>query len=152
MFFGGSQTRVDEKGRLKIPADFKRELEEGQKFFITSLDGSRALLYPLQEWMRKLQSLMKMPPSHPARTKFLQVTARWGATVEMDAQGRVLLPDPLRAVAKLMSAEVTVIFTPTEVSESETRGILEVINREQFERETSALTAADFDAMTAYGV
>ena len=46
MFRGNHPTRVDEKSRLKIPAEFKRVIDEkyGQKFYITSLDGSIAQL------------------------------------------------------------------------------------------------------------
>src|SRR5216683_2786275 len=44
MFRGNHPTRVDEKGRLKIPAEFKRVIDEkyGQQFYITSLDGKVA--------------------------------------------------------------------------------------------------------------
>ena len=44
MFRGNHPTRVDEKGRLKIPADFKRRVDEryGTQFYITSMDGERA--------------------------------------------------------------------------------------------------------------
>ena len=48
MFRGNAPTRVDEKGRLKVPAEFKRVVEEkyGRKFYITSLDGRVAHVYP----------------------------------------------------------------------------------------------------------
>ncbi|HEV8524172.1 MAG TPA: division/cell wall cluster transcriptional repressor MraZ, partial [Terriglobales bacterium] len=42
MFRGNHPTRVDEKGRLKVPAEFKRVIDEkyaGNEFYITSLDG-----------------------------------------------------------------------------------------------------------------
>ncbi|PYX46476.1 MAG: division/cell wall cluster transcriptional repressor MraZ, partial [Acidobacteria bacterium] len=41
MFRGNHPTRVDEKGRLKVPAEFKRVIDEkyGTQFYITSLDG-----------------------------------------------------------------------------------------------------------------
>ncbi len=48
MFRGNHPTRVDEKGRLKVPAEFKRVIDEkyAQKFYITSLDGNVAQVYP----------------------------------------------------------------------------------------------------------
>ena len=41
MFRGNHPTRVDEKGRLKLPAEFKRRVDElyGPQFYITSKDG-----------------------------------------------------------------------------------------------------------------
>ena len=61
MFRGNHPTRVDEKGRLKVPAEFKRVIDEkyGQQFYITSFDGKVAQVYPFEEWERieqKLQS------------------------------------------------------------------------------------------------
>jgi MraZ protein len=52
MFRGNHPTRVDEKGRLKLPAEFKRLVDEryGTQFYITSKDGRRAEIYPLSEW------------------------------------------------------------------------------------------------------
>ena len=52
MFRGNHPTRVDEKGRLKLPAEFKRRVDElyGPMFYITSMDGKRAQVYPMKEW------------------------------------------------------------------------------------------------------
>ncbi len=49
MFRGNHPTRVDEKGRLKVPAEFKRVIDEkySLQFYITSLDGKVAQVYPL---------------------------------------------------------------------------------------------------------
>ena len=52
MFRGNCPTRLDEKGRLKVPADFKHEIDRTYdgRFYITSFDGKIAKLYLLQEW------------------------------------------------------------------------------------------------------
>jgi len=59
MFRGNHPTRVDEKGRLKVPAEFKRVIDEkyGTQFYITSLDGRVAQVYPFEEWERIEQKL-----------------------------------------------------------------------------------------------
>src|SRR6267378_3417093 len=59
MFRGNHPTRVDEKGRLKIPAEFKRVIDEkyAQKFYITSQDGNIAQVYHFEEWERIEQKL-----------------------------------------------------------------------------------------------
>ena len=106
MFRGNHPARVDEKGRLKLPADFKSELEgagEGkQVFYITSKDGKRAEIWPLKAWEEVEANLKKIPNMNPAKQKFLDVTSYYGQMVEMDAQGRLLIPQKLRDTAKVM--------------------------------------------------
>ena len=109
MFRGGQPTRVDEKGRLKIPANFKHEIDEkyGAQFYITSLNGRVAKIYPLEVWEEIEAKLEKKPDLDPAKRLFLERTNYYGQEVEMDAQGRVLLPGLLRDSADL-KAEVIV--------------------------------------------
>ncbi len=69
MFRGNHPTRVDEKGRLKLPADFKRRVDElyGPQFYITSKDGKRAEIYPLKEWEAIEAKLAGIPSMNPAK-------------------------------------------------------------------------------------
>jgi MraZ protein len=103
MFRGNHPTRVDEKGRLKIPAEFKRVIDEkyGQKYYITSLDGAIAQVYPFEEWEQIEQKLAGLSTYNPTKIKFLRTTGYWGQEVEMDNQGRLLLPQLLRDAAQL---------------------------------------------------
>ena len=103
MFRGNHPTRVDEKGRLKIPAEFKRVIDEkyGQQFYITSLDGKVAQVYPFEEWERIEQKLAALPTFDQTKKKFLGTTGYWGQQVEVDGQGRLLLPQLLREAAQL---------------------------------------------------
>ena len=103
MFRGNHPTRIDEKGRLKVPADFKRVLDEkyGQRFYITSRDGKIAELYPIEEWERMESKLASLPSTNPAVKKFLNTTNYWGQEVEIDGQGRLLMPGLLREAASL---------------------------------------------------
>ena len=54
MFRGNQPTRIDEKGRLKVPADFRSQLVpdgEGKVwFYVTSKDGERAEMWPIAAW------------------------------------------------------------------------------------------------------
>ena len=101
MFRGNHPTRVDEKGRLKIPAEFKRVIDEkyGTQFYITSLDGKVAQLYPFEEWERIEQKLAGLSTFNPTKKKFLSKVNYWGQAVEMDGQGRLLIPQLLREAA-----------------------------------------------------
>jgi MraZ protein len=127
MFRGNHQTRVDEKFRLKLPAEFKRRVDEmyGPMFYITSVDGKRAQLYPMKEWEAIEAKIVQLEATDPEREDFLNVTSYYGQTVEMDSQGRVLLPQVIRQQAQL-TGEVNVLGMQT---------ILEVINLGMFEAE-----------------
>jgi MraZ protein len=110
MFRGNHPTRVDEKGRLKVPAEFKRVIDEkyGAQFYITSLDGRVAQVYPFEEWERIEQKLASLSTFNPTKKKFLSRTGYWGQQVEMDGQGRLLMPQLLRDAAQI-KGEVAVI-------------------------------------------
>jgi MraZ protein len=103
MFRGNHPTRVDEKGRLKVPAEFKRVIDEkyGTQFYITSLDGDVAQVYPFEEWERIEQKLAALSTFNPTKKKFLSKTNYWGQVVEMDGQGRLLIPQLLRDAARI---------------------------------------------------
>ena len=110
MFRGNHPTRVDEKGRLKVPSEFKRVIDEkyGSQFYITSLDGKVAQVYPFEEWQRIEEKLAKLSNFNPTKKKFLNRTNYYGQLVEIDGQGRVLIPALLRESAKIQG-EVAVI-------------------------------------------
>ena len=110
MFRGNHPTRVDEKGRLKVPAEFKRVIDEkyGQQFYITSLDGKVAQVYPFEEWERIEQKLAGLSTFNPTKKKFLDRVNYYGQVVEMDGQGRVLIPQLLRQTAQI-KGEVAVM-------------------------------------------
>jgi MraZ protein len=127
MFRGNHPTRIDEKGRLKIPAEFKRVIDEkyGTQFYITSLDGKVAQVYPFEEWERIEQKLAALSNFNPTKKKFLDRTNYYGQQVEMDGQGRLLLPQLLRESGQI-KGEVAVLGNLT---------YLVVRNLELFKRE-----------------
>ena len=110
MFRGNHPTRVDEKGRLKVPAEFKRVIDEkyGAQFYITSLDGKVAQVYPFEEWERIEQKLAGLSTFNPTKKKFLDRVNYYGQMVEMDGQGRLLIPQLVRDSAQI-KGEVAVL-------------------------------------------
>ncbi|HET9838823.1 MAG TPA: division/cell wall cluster transcriptional repressor MraZ [Candidatus Angelobacter sp.] len=110
MFRGNHPTRVDEKGRLKVPAEFKRTIDEkyGTQFYITSLDGKVAQVYPFEEWQRIEEKLARLSNFNPTKKKFLNRTNYYGQQVEIDGQGRLLIPALLRDAASI-KGEVAVV-------------------------------------------
>ena len=127
MFRGNHQTRVDEKFRLKLPAEFKRMVDEqyGPAFYITSQDGKRAQLWPMKVWEEYEAKIVQLEETDPDREDFLNVTSYYGQTVEMDSQGRLLMPPVIRQEAKL-TGDVNVLGM---------QKILEVTNLEMFKVE-----------------
>jgi MraZ protein len=98
---GNYPAKVDEKGRLKIPASFLEELEEfGNQFYITSPTGETVRIYPMTVWNEIEEKLAKLPSTNKFKRKFLMRTSYYGQVVELDAQGRVLMPALLREKAQ----------------------------------------------------
>jgi transcriptional regulator MraZ len=140
MFRGNHPTRVDEKGRLKVPAEFKRVIDEkyAQRFYITSLDGRVAQIYPFEEWERLEQKLAQLSTFNPTKKKFLNRVNYYGQVVEMDGQGRLLIPQLLRESAQVRG-EVAVLGNLT---------YLEVRNLEAFGKEIKEQAFTDEDIKT----
>lgn len=102
MLRGNYPATVDEKGRVKIPADFLAELRRmGSKFYVTSTAGDRALVYPMKVWEAIERKLAKLSTHNRAKQKFLARTNYFGQVVEVDGQGRVLIPPVLRESAEM---------------------------------------------------
>ena len=146
MFRGNHPTRVDEKGRLKVPAEFKRTIDEkyGQQFYITSRDGSIAEIYPFEEWKKIEEKLATVSNFNPAKKKFLERVNYYGQMVEMDSQGRVLIPQILRESAEV-KGDVLVFGNLT---------FLEVRNAEAFRKhlEATPLTEEDEKTLADLGI
>jgi MraZ protein len=147
MFRGNHPARVDEKGRLKVPAEFKRVVDEkysGAQYYITSLDGKRAQIYPFEEWQRIEDKLARLSTFNPTKKKFLDRTNYYGQVVEMDNQARLLVPSLLREAAQL-TGEVAVVGMLT---------YLEVRNLEAYRKEIeeNAFTAEDEATLDGLGI
>ena len=110
MFRGNSPARIDDKGRLKLPAGYRAAVEEkyGRELFLTSLTGEYVRVYPMPVWLEIEQKLGAMPSTHPSRLRFLDRVNYFGDRGELDAQGRVLVPYRLRESAS-MSGDVDVL-------------------------------------------
>ena len=110
-----------------MPTAFRRYIEDkyGAEFYVTSLSGDCARIYPLPEWETIEQRLALLPSMDPARRKFLDRTNYYGQEAAMDAQGRVLIHPLLRKSAGVVG-DVAVLGYLT---------YLEVWELERFERQ-----------------
>ena len=142
---GNCPAKVDEKGRLKIPAVFLEALKEyGNQFYITSPTGESARIYPMKVWMGIEDKLAGLSSQNRAKRKFLMRTSYYGQTVELDAQGRVLLPAVLRESAQ----------TKGEVDVFGNLDYLEVMNHTRVldELKNSPYTDEDYKALEDLGI
>jgi MraZ protein len=101
VFKGTYRHRIDSKGRLPVPAAFRRALAEASPVVVvTPLDQCLAV-YPPSEWSRLEDQLRALPAfSRPAKAITRLLTSR-AVDCELDVQGRILLPAPLRGAAGL---------------------------------------------------
>jgi transcriptional regulator MraZ len=100
--------RLDEKGRLKLPAAFQQyfaALREKQ-FFVTSLDRRIAQIYPMETWRRNENffETFRDDPKTARRVAFN--AADLGAEADMDSQGRITIPPELRRELGMENAPV----------------------------------------------
>ena len=101
---GSSTTRIDDKGRLKVPTVFRGGMQDqhGPDVFVTSLTGDSVRIYPMPVWIEVERKLTLMPANHPARLKFLDRVNYFGQAGELDGQGRVVIPAHLRDRAAIV--------------------------------------------------
>ncbi len=146
MFRGSAPAKIDTKGRLKVPTDFRRVLDEryGPEVFITSVMGRSAMLYPLEAWERVEQKLAEVPSSDRSKQRFLERVNYFGAQLRLDAQGRVVVPQILRERAGIAG----------DVVVSGRIEHLEIWNRELFDQKLleEPFTEEDFKALAERGI
>jgi len=109
---GTLPARVDEKGRLKLPAAVAQFLEARgeRKVFITTLNIATALIYPLSAW-RETEKLLQEPGEDAdERADVAFVANHYGEDAEIDAQGRVLVPTTLRRELGLERDDVHLLW------------------------------------------
>lgn len=91
MFKGTYRHRIDPKGRLPIPAAFRRGLGGEGSVVVTQLDQCLAV-YPPSEWARLESQLAALPPFSKPVKALTRLLASRAADCEIDVQGRILLP------------------------------------------------------------
>jgi transcriptional regulator MraZ len=118
VFKGTYRHRIDPKGRLPVPASFRRALSR-QELVATPLDQCVAC-YPREEWARLESQLAALPAFSKPVKALTRLLASRAVDCELDVQGRILLPAALRAAASLAHEVVVVgVLNRFEVWEPE---------------------------------
>ena len=146
MLRGNAPTRIDDKGRLKVPTTFRSLLETkyGRELFLTSLTGEYVRIYPMPVWLEIEKKLGEMPSTQPSKLRFFDRVNYFGQVAELDVQGRVLIPVRLRDTAT-MTGEVDVLGQ---------YNYLDVWNHDRFlaKLQREAYTDDDARALSEFGI
>ena len=105
---GFHAARVDEKGRLKLPAAIAQYLGAvgDEKVFVTTLNASTARIYPISVWRETEAKLEEPGEDADVREDVAFIAYHFGADSDVDQQGRVLVPTELRRALKLENEQV----------------------------------------------
>lgn len=107
MFTGAHRVRVDEKGRLAIPAGFRKQLPEGS-FLSVGLDRVLAI-YPPEVWDALAQQL-RSPLQGPDQRALARTLYSLSNSFEPDGQGRITLSPESRRAAGIEASSTAVVI------------------------------------------
>lgn len=112
MFLGTHEPKLDDKGRLVLPAKFRDDLAEG--LVITKGQERCLFAFPMEEFQRVTQALAQAPVTHRAVRDYSRVFFASASHELLDKQGRVTIPPGLRSYAGL-SRDCVVIGANTRI-------------------------------------
>jgi MraZ protein len=104
VFIGEYKHNLDDKGRLAIPTKFRADLSKGA-VVTRGLDTS-LFLFPKEEWDKLAEKLASLPLGQSNSRAFARLMLAGAMDVEVDKQGRVMLPEYLRTYAGLHKSVV----------------------------------------------
>ena len=104
MFVGEYRHSIDEKGRLAVPAKFRNELVKGA-VVTRGLDAS-LFVFPLEEWDKLAEKIASLPLGQANSRAFARLMLAGAMDVELDKQGRIIIPEYLRKYASIKKAAV----------------------------------------------
>ena len=97
MFMGEYNHSLDAKGRLIIPVKFRESL--GEKFVVTRSLDACLCIYDMEAWETFAKKLTELPYNAKEQRELVRFFLSGAAEVELDKQGRILVPNNLRAAA-----------------------------------------------------
>lgn len=142
MFMGEFQHQLDAKGRMIVPAKFRKELTE--HFVITRGLDKCLFGYTLTEWAAIEEKLKALPLTRRDARKFMRMFFSGAVEVEMDKQGRINIPKHLMEYAGL-SKEATVIGVSSRIEIWDRKLWSDFYEETEEEFETIAEELIDFD-------
>lgn len=119
MFIGEYKLSMDSKGRIAVPVKFRANLVSGA-VLTRGLDNS-LFLYPKKEWEAIASKLAGLPLAQSNSRAFARLMLAGAWDVEIDKQGRMIIPDYLREFGKLIKKIVAAgLYNRIEIWDEET--------------------------------
>jgi MraZ protein len=135
---GMSPARLDERGRMKLPVPLKEYLDKfrEKRLYVTSLDRTTGRLYPLLIW-RETEKFLDGLTEDPDLAERLTFNASdLGEEVELDSQGRIVIPSALRKELGIEDQTVRLrVF----------RGYIEILSERMYQERLAASTGSAVD-------
>ncbi|MBS1858165.1 MAG: hypothetical protein JST11_22530 [Acidobacteria bacterium] len=138
---GMSPARLDERGRMKLPVLMKEYVEKfpDKKLWVTSLDRAIGRIYPLFIWRQTEKFLDGLTEDPDLAERLAFNAADLGEEVELDAQGRIVIPAALRKALGIEDQTVRLrVF----------RGYIEILSERMYEERLSASSVSAKDDVT----
>ena len=103
MFRGLNKISLDAKGRFSIPVRYKDSLSNlSSNLLICTIDQDHCLLlYPLKFWKSIEKKIMALPTLNSTSRRLQRLMVGHASEIEIDSNGRILIPKELREFAKL---------------------------------------------------
>jgi MraZ protein len=118
MLIGEHRHTIDSKNRLSLPAKFRKEI--GKKVVVTYGLDNCLFVYPLKEWEKAATSLAALSLGQAQTRDFNRFMLGGAVETDVDAMGRILLPDFQREFAGLSTKVVVAgIHTRLEIWDEE---------------------------------
>jgi len=103
MFRGLNKICLDTKGRITFPVRYKESFSLlSSNLLICTIDQDHCLLlYPFKYWEQIEKQIIELPTLNPTSRRLQRLMVGHAAELEMDSNGRILIPKELRTFAKL---------------------------------------------------
>lgn len=130
MFLGEYEYTLDQKGRVAIPAKFRGGFKPG---LVLARGFEKCIrVFPLDEWTKTAEKLIALPIMEANSRRLNRSLFSSAFSLELDGQGRVLLPQPLRDYAEIRESVVIAgIYS-----------VLEIWSRENWEMEKGLMAGS----------
>lgn len=143
MMIGEYSHSIDDKGRMAIPVKFRRELSKGA--VVTRGLDNCLFIYTKSEWAKVAEKYANLPIAQANSRAFSRLMLAGAMDVELDAQGRMMLPEYLRKFAQVKKNVVIAgLYSRLEIWDEE------VWNK--YKSQTEAESGAIAERMAELGV
>jgi len=135
---GMSPAKCDERGRLKLPVPLREYLDKfpEKRLWVTSLDRTIGQIYPISVWRETEKFLDSYTEDPEVAERIAFNAADLGEELEMDSQGRLVIPAALRKALGIEDQTVRLkVF----------RGYIEILSEKLYEERLGASTVSPKD-------